>query len=112
MILLAALFSCNTHAPSDSPPLFTQLDRQHTQVTFSNQITENDTLNYFNFPYLYLGGGVSVGDINNDSLPDLYLTGNQVPNKLYLNKGDLVFEDISEAAGWRAMRDGIPAPPW
>ncbi|MEM6800455.1 MAG: CRTAC1 family protein, partial [Bacteroidota bacterium] len=66
---------------------------------FSNEIVENDSLNYFNFPYLYLGAGVSVGDINNDGLADLYFTGNQVPNKLYLNKGNLEFEDISKAAG-------------
>lgn len=68
-------------------------------VHFVNTLVENDTLNYFNFPYLYLGGGVSVGDINNDGLPDLYFTGNTVPNKLYLNKGNLQFEDISESAG-------------
>ncbi|MDW7691418.1 VCBS repeat-containing protein [Flammeovirgaceae bacterium SG7u.111] len=67
-------------------------------MTFSNNIIENDTLNYYTFPYLYMGGGVAIGDINNDGLSDVFVTGNMVPNKLYLNKGDMKFEDISESA--------------
>ncbi len=78
---------------------FTDMPSDSTGVNFSNDIIENDTLNYFNFPYLYLGGGVSIGDINNDGLDDLYFTGNLVPNKLYLNKGNFQFEDISVKAG-------------
>ena len=91
--------SCTQPKTSEPATYFVQKDSQTTNLSFANQITENDTLNYFTFPYLYLGGGVSVGDINNDGLPDLYFTGNQVSNKLYLNKGNLTFEDITESAG-------------
>ncbi|MEM9983575.1 MAG: VCBS repeat-containing protein, partial [Bacteroidota bacterium] len=93
---------CETQEGSSSitqGPLFTSISPEKSQVTFANQITESDTLNYFSFPYLYLGGGVAVGDINNDGLPDLYFTGNQVSNKLYLNQGDFTFEDITLKAG-------------
>jgi hypothetical protein len=79
--------------------LFKKLDKDSTGITFLNKLTENDSLNYFTYGYLYMGGGVSAGDVNNDGLIDLYFTGNMVPNKLYLNKGNLKFEDISEQAG-------------
>jgi len=84
---------------SKSKIFFHKLDVKQSKIRFSNNIIENDTLNYFSFPYLYLGGGVSVGDINNDNLPDIYFTGNMSPNKLYLNKGNLEFEDITQNAG-------------
>ena len=78
---------------------FTLLEPMASGIGFSNNIIENDTLNYFTFPFLYLGGGVSIGDINNDDLPDVFFTGNQVPNRLYLNRGNLQFEDIAVSAG-------------
>jgi len=68
-------------------------------INFSNNIQETDELNVLNFEYMYNGGGVAVGDINNDGLPDIYFTGNQVDNKLYLNKSNLKFEDITTVAG-------------
>ncbi|WP_372975300.1 FG-GAP-like repeat-containing protein [Muriicola sp.] len=80
-------------------PIFRQLDEKNTGIAFENKLTESDTLNYFTYAYIYMGGGVSAGDINNDGLVDLFFTGNMVPNKLYLNKGNMQFEDISEAAG-------------
>ncbi|MGB5436253.1 MAG: VCBS repeat-containing protein, partial [Maribacter sp.] len=79
--------------------IFETLDASRTGITFNNVLTENDTVNYFTFPYMYEGGGVAAGDINNDGLVDLYFTGNQVANKLYLNKGNLQFEDITDKAG-------------
>lgn len=96
---LLALISCTQKEIEETNIVFDQLDPSRSNIDFSNQITENDTLNYFTFPFLYLGGGVSTGDINNDGLVDIYFTGNQVPNKLYLNKGNLQFEDITLSAG-------------
>ncbi|HLP72402.1 MAG TPA: VCBS repeat-containing protein [Bacteroidales bacterium] len=78
---------------------FRKLSPSGTGIDFNNQVTENDTLNYMIFPYMYMGGGVSVGDINNDGLDDIFFTGNLVHNRLYLNKGNMKFEDISEKAG-------------
>ncbi|MDX2302088.1 MAG: VCBS repeat-containing protein [Microscillaceae bacterium] len=81
------------------PQIFKLLSSTESGVTFENTLTENDSVNYFTYPYLYMGGGVSIGDINNDGLADIYLTGNMVKNKLYLNKGNMKFEDISAKAG-------------
>jgi len=75
--------------------LFTKLEAQNTKVFFNNTLVETDSLNYFKYTSIYMGGGISVGDINNDGLVDLFFTGNQVENKLYLNKGNITFEDIS-----------------
>lgn len=69
-----------------------------TNVTFNNQLTESDTFNVLTFEYIYNGAGVGVGDFNNDGLPDLYFAGNMVSSKLYINKGDLRFEDVTEQA--------------
>ncbi|WP_139955935.1 VCBS repeat-containing protein [Flavicella sediminum] len=91
--------SCSSVNEETNSTHFYKLDEKKSKVSFANKLIENDTLNYFKFPYLYLGAGVSVGDINNDGLPDLYFTGNLTKNKLYLNKGNLQFEDITESAG-------------
>ncbi|PTX61076.1 VCBS repeat protein [Kordia periserrulae] len=79
----------------ENTPLFTKLNAAQTNITFNNALTETDSLNYFTYTSIYMGGGISVGDINNDGLQDVFFTGNQVKNKLYLNKGNLQFEDIS-----------------
>ena len=78
--------------------LFVSLDSAKTHVDFNNQITENDTLNIITTEFIYNGGGVAIGDLNGDGLQDLFFTGNQVQNKLYLNKGNLTFEDITKKA--------------
>ncbi|MGB1535663.1 MAG: FG-GAP repeat domain-containing protein, partial [Flavobacteriaceae bacterium] len=78
---------------------FTKLSPNETKIDFVNKLYETHTRNYFTYPYMYLGGGVAVGDFNNDGLEDLFFTGNMVPNKLYLNEGDFKFKDISETAG-------------
>jgi hypothetical protein len=79
--------------------LFDNPDPKATGITFTNTLTSTDNLSILDYLYFYNGGGVSIGDINNDGLPDIFFTGNQVKNKLYLNKGNLKFEDISSAAG-------------
>lgn len=80
-------------------PLFTLLDRQTTGVKFTNTITEDDSLNIFRYEYLYNGHGIGIADFNGDGLMDIFFSGNTVPNKLYLNKGGLHFEDITKTAG-------------
>ena len=86
-------------------PLFRSVDPSKSQIEFSNSINEDNTTNYFAYNYFYNGGGVSVGDVNNDGLPDLYFAGNQVPDRLYLNRGDLTFEDVSSSSGIQSNKD-------
>ena len=102
-LLLALIFvglsSCNEKENhKTTAKIFNPLNETETGISFINALTENDSLNYFTYGYIYMGGGVSAGDINNDGLIDLYFSGNMVKNKLYLNKGNLKFEDITEAA--------------
>ena len=79
--------------------LFKLLDSSQTGVEFSNTITEYDSLNILNTEFIYNGGGVGVADLNGDGLQDIFFTSNQEANKLYLNKGNLKFEDITNKAG-------------
>ncbi len=85
-------------------PMFTALPANETGITFSNRITENDTLNIIDFEYVYNGGGVAMGDFDNDGRTDVFFTGNQVPNRLYMNRTEpgtniLNFDDITPKAG-------------
>ncbi|HEX8532269.1 MAG TPA: VCBS repeat-containing protein, partial [Cytophagales bacterium] len=100
-LLLAGVLLLTARCGRQEPQLFELLDASESGITFANTITTNDTMNAMQFEYIYNGGGVAVGDVNNDSLPDLYFTGNMVPSRLYLNKGNLRFEDITEKAGVR-----------
>src|SRR5262245_41069218 len=92
------LLGCGKREPNE-PALFTQLSPHRTGVSFSNDIQTDDSVNVQNFVYVYNGGGVAVGDIDNDGLPDLFFAGNMVSSRLYLNKGDMQFEDITKSAG-------------
>ncbi len=97
------LISCG----QKSQKLFTALSSSQTHIDFRNDIKEDDKFNILTYEYLYNGGGVAVGDINNDGLPDIIFTGNLTSNKLYLNKGNFDFEDITDKAaisgrpGWK-----------
>ena len=102
--LRSALFIClllshGCRSERAARPLFKLLTPSQTGVTFANTITTNDSVNVQTDVYVYNGAGVAVGDINNDGLPDVFLTGNMVSSRLYLNKGDMRFEDITERAG-------------
>ncbi|MBK5269736.1 MAG: VCBS repeat-containing protein [Bacteroidia bacterium] len=79
--------------------LFSSLSSSQTGITFINRISDNDSFNILDYLYYYNGGGVAIADFNNDGLADIYFTSNQQSNKLYLNKGNFKFEDITEKAG-------------
>ncbi|WP_282122597.1 VCBS repeat-containing protein [Algibacter mikhailovii] len=79
--------------------LFTKLSPKETGVNFINKLEETVEANYFQYNYMYIGGGVAAGDINNDGLVDLYFSSNTNEDKLYLNKGNFQFEDITQTAG-------------
>ena len=79
--------------------LFSSLPSEETGITFINRISDADSLNILDYLYYYNGGGVAIADFNNDGLADIYFTSNQGSNKLYLNKGDFKFEDITDKAG-------------
>jgi hypothetical protein len=94
-MFLLCLFSCNGHKKK----LFTLLSHRRTGIEFKNLIKESETFNILDYGYLYNGAGVAIGDINNDGLPDIYFASNLTDNKLYLNKGNFRFKDITDKAG-------------
>lgn len=71
----------------------------HTRLKFENRLVDEKSFNVFKYRNYYNGGGVAMGDVNGDSLPDVYLTSNQEDNKLFLNKGNFTFADVTEEAG-------------
>ncbi|HYF69274.1 MAG TPA: VCBS repeat-containing protein [Ohtaekwangia sp.] len=79
-------------------PRFEVMNASHTDISYRNEIVETKENNILTYEYTYNGGGIAVGDLNNDGLSDLYFSGNTVPNKLFLNKGEWKFEDITQQA--------------
>lgn len=92
-------FTVLTAACSKERRKFVKLHDSDTNISFNNTIIQDDSINVFDFPNIFNGGGVGIGDFNGDGLQDIYFTGNLVSNKLYLNKGNLQFEDITEKSG-------------
>jgi len=86
-------------ACNPSSKTFTSVDPSQSGIHFNNVITPNDSMNILDYEYLYNGGGVGIGDFNNDGLDDVYFTGNMVDNVLYLNEGNMKFKDITQIAG-------------
>ncbi len=101
LYLLPALLSMlpATSCKQEADTLFVQAADAHTHILFENTLQETPELNVMEYEYLYNGGGIAAGDFNNDGLCDLYFTGNMVENKLYLNAGNLQFEDVTRQAG-------------
>ncbi|PRY85769.1 VCBS repeat-containing protein [Mongoliibacter ruber] len=95
-ILSILFYSCNPTQEENT--LFKLLQSKDTGLDFNNKVDIDENFNILDFDYIYNGAGVAVGDFNNDGLPDIFFTGNQVSCKLYLNQGDLKFTDISVPA--------------
>jgi enediyne biosynthesis protein E4 len=99
-------FSCQKKTPTEqATPIFKLLEPNETGIQFANNLDVNLDFNIFKYMYYYNGSGVGVGDFNGDGLADMFFTGNRVANKLYLNKGSLKFEDITEKAGFTDNKD-------
>ena len=108
---LILLFSCKKEIsePSDKSAAFTLLDNKEIGVNFENTVTDQENFNVLTYRNYYNGGGVAIGDVNNDGLKDIYFTANMSDNKLYLNKGkgsgsSLQFEDITNTAGVKGKK--------
>ncbi|MDC7994255.1 CRTAC1 family protein [Altibacter sp. HG106] len=105
LILATSLLSCNHNSeesqPStaETPSLFTKLSAEDSGLDFTNTVVNQKDFNIFKYRNFYNGGGVAIGDVNNDGLADIYLTANMGENKLFLNKGNMTFEDITATAG-------------
>jgi hypothetical protein len=98
--ILIFLFSCKQQNKKiDSNTLFQKMDADETGIHFSNDLDYDKEFNIYTYRNFYNGGGVAIGDVNNDGLQDVFFTANMLPNKLYLNKGNFQFEDITENTG-------------
>ncbi len=98
-LILAAvifLFSCKQET---SNYLFSEIDPSESGLHFENILRETDSLNIVTYLYFYNGGGVAIGDLNNDKLPDVVLTSNQASDKIFLNRGELKFSDVTNSSG-------------
>src|SRR4030095_5561366 len=98
-LFIFLLTSTSTFAQELLQPLFKLVPNKETGINFANIIRESSELNIITYEYLYNGGGVGLGDFNNDGLIDIYFSGNMQPAKLYLNKGNSTFDDITAIAG-------------
>src|ERR1700744_3562386 len=93
LCIVSVFFSCKSHTR------FERISPGHSGIKFSNEIIENDSVNVLDNVNIYNGAGVGIGDFNRDGLPDIFFAGNAVSNKLYLNKGNFVFQDVTDSAG-------------
>lgn len=98
-LFLASIILIACHSTEQNRVTFRQISAAHSNIKFTNTITETDSFNVLDYEYIYNGSGVGVGDFNLDGLPDLFFAGNMVSSRLYLNKGGFKFEDVTTAAG-------------
>jgi hypothetical protein len=98
------LHSCSDSGEKATPALFEKVSAVSSGVDFLNELEYDSKFNIYTYRNFYNGGGVALGDVNNDGLLDIYFTGNKVSNRLYINKGDFQFEDATETAGVAGAR--------
>ncbi|QCW99631.1 hypothetical protein FGM00_05775 [Aggregatimonas sangjinii] len=97
-LIVFAIFSCTNKDLNQGKKLFSNIDAKDSGIWFNNQIVEDDSINIIDNEFVYNGAGIALGDLNGDGLDDIFFSGNQVDNKLYLNNGQLKFKDITAAA--------------
>ena len=107
IVIMASIIFLNACSkPEESPSLFREVPSETSGLLFQNTLTSTPALNILNYIYFYNGAGVATADFNNDGLLDVYFTANQTADKIFLNKGNLQFEDytasslISNESGW------------
>lgn len=107
LFAIIVLFRCQSDQrnSTERSSLYLKLEAKDHGINFLNQVSLDDSINIINYLYAYNGGGVAGGDLNNDGLPELFFTSNSGENKLYLNKSNLQFEDITTNAGIKKRKD-------
>jgi hypothetical protein len=107
--LLLGVMGCSSEK-NEPIPLFKEIKANESGISFENKLSFDAEFNIYTYRNYYNGGGVGLGDVNNDGLIDIYMTANMLPNKLFLNKGNFKFEDItaiSKVAGTKAWSTGV-----
>lgn len=99
LLLLFSASICPLPAQQKKSTLFSLMNEKETGISFLNNIQEDDSLNVMRYEYLYNGAGLGIGDFDGDGLNDIFFSGNTTANKLFLNKGNFKFIDITAAAG-------------
>jgi hypothetical protein len=105
--ICGCIVAASCHSPNktgNADALFQLVPADQTGIDFNNQVTDTKDFNIFSYRNFYNGAGVAVGDVNNDGLPDIFFTSNQQQNKLYINKGNWKFEDITDKAGLQSRQ--------
>src|SRR5262245_20484012 len=102
LFFASMVLSCSCGKKESAQTLFNLVDS--SGIRFTNEVHDTKELNILNYRNFYNGGGVAIGDINNDGLADVFFTANQGSNKLFLNKGNWQFDDISDKAGFRQKK--------
>jgi hypothetical protein len=108
IVVMTAYVSCN----GDRKELFTSLSHNRTGIKFRNWVKEGENFTILDYAYLFNGAGIAIGDINNDGLQDIYFASNMTDNRLYLNKGNFRFEDITKKSGVAGSDYWNTGTPW